>query len=287
MLIAMVLLPLMDVIAKYLTQSMASGQIVWGRMLFQSLFLLPFMWPLRHKLSVNQWYLFAIRGVLIATATLFFFTALTKLPVADALAIFFIEPLLLTLLSALFLGEKIGIRRASAVLVGFAGALIIIQPSATAFGIYAILPLGAAFCFACYLVITRKLAQTNHAVLIQLYTGIAGLITVCIALMIGNALGIQFLTISAPTGNEWGLLILLGGIGCVGHLLVVLAFSFADASMLAPFQYFEIIGAVVFGWYFFSDMPALSTWIGIAIIVGSGLYVYLREQQLGTVEDNK
>ena len=103
MLLAMVLLPLMDVIAKHLTSFMASGQIVWSRMFFQSLFLLPFLWPLRHQLLVRQWYLFAARGMLIATATLFFFTSLAKMPVADALAIFFVEPLLLTLLSPFFL----------------------------------------------------------------------------------------------------------------------------------------------------------------------------------------
>ncbi len=282
MLIAMVLLPLMDIIAKHLTSNMGSWQIVWGRMVFQCVFLLPLAWPLRHQLSVRQWHLYALRGFLIATATLFFFTSLTKMPVADAIAIFFVEPLLLTLLSALFLGEKIGIRRITAVVTGFLGALIIIQPSEKVFGIYAFLPLVAALCFACYLIITSKLAQKNSAVLIQLYTGIAGFITISIALLIGNTSGYSILQISAPTKNEWGLLVLLGSVGCVGHLLVVYAFRFADASFLAPFQYFEIIGAVVFGWYFFSDIPAITTWIGISVIVGSGIYIYLRGQQLNS-----
>ena len=280
MLLAMVLLPLMDVIAKHLTSFMASGQIVWSRMFFQSLFLLPFLWPLRHQLLVRQWYLFAARGVLIAAATLFFFTSLAKMPVADALAIFFVEPLLLTLLSPFFLGETIGRRRITAVITGFIGALFIIQPSMKAFGIYAVLPLGAALCFAMYLLITRKLAQDTSAVIIQLYTGIAGLITMSVALFIGSAMGLGILQISLPTASEWGLLMLLGAIACVGHLLLVHAFRFADASALAPFHYFEIIGAVVFGWYFFSDIPSIATWTGITIIIGSGLYIYLREQKL-------
>ncbi len=280
MLFAMVLLPLMDVVAKHLTASVSSGQIVWGRMFFQSLLLLPFAWPLRRQLSVQQWHLFALRGVLIVAATVLFFTALSKMPVADALAIFFVEPLLLTLLSAVFLGETIGIRRITAVLIGLIGALIIIQPSAQAFGVYAILPLGTALCFAFYLVITSKLAQNNSPVLIQLYTGIAGLITVSIALLVGNSLDLGFLQISIPTTHEWGFLMLVGAIACLGHLLVVYAFSFSDASVLAPFQYFEIVGAVVFGWYFFADIPAASTWIGVAIIIGSGIYIYLREQQI-------
>lgn len=280
MLIAMVLLPLMDVIAKHLTSSMASGQIVWSRMLFQSLFLLPFLYPLRRHLKVSQWHLFALRGFLIATATLFFFTSLIKMPVADTLAIFFVEPLLLTLLSPVFLRERIGTRRIMAVIIGFIGALIIIQPSAKAFGVYAILPLGAAFCFALYLIITRKLAQNTNPVIIQLYTGIAGLITISAALIVGNAVGFSVLKISMPTGSEWSLMILIGAIGCIGHLLIVHAFSFADASALAPFHYFEIVGAVVFGWYFFNDIPALTTWLGIVVIFSSGYYVYHREKLL-------
>ncbi len=280
MLAAMVLLPLMDVIAKYLTSSMASGQIVWSRMLFQSLFLLPMLYPLRRHLIVSQWHLFAIRGVLIATATLFFFTSLIKMPVADTLAIFFVEPLLLTLLSPIFLNEKIGIRRLLAVIAGFIGALVIIQPSAKAFGVYAFLPLGSAFCFALYLIITRKLAQNSNAVIIQLYTGVAGFLTISAAMLIGNAAGFSILQISSPTPEQWGWMILIGAIGCVGHLLLVYAFSFVDASSLAPFHYFEIVGAVFFGWYFFTDIPALSTWLGIAIIFGSGLYVYHREKVL-------
>ena len=278
MCLAMILLPLMDVIAKFLTLSMASGQIVWSRMLFQTLFLLPLLYPLRHQLVVRQLHLFALRGVLIAVATLFFFTSLVKMPLADALAIFFVEPLLLTLLSPIFLNEKIGVRRISAVMVGFIGALIIIQPSAKAFGFYALLPLGAAFCFALYLIITRKLAQNTNPIIIQLYTGIAGFLTISTVLFIGNATEFTVLQISAPTTEQWGWMILIGAVGCIGHLLLVYAFSFADASALAPFHYFEIIGAVVFGWYFFTDVPALTTWLGIAIIIGSGIYVYRREQ---------
>lgn len=278
MLLAMILLPLMDVAAKVLTNSMASGQIVWSRMLFQSLFLLPFLWPLRRKLAVRQWHLFAARGVLIAAATLFFFTSLVKMPLADALAIFFVEPLLLTLMSPFFLNEKIGARRITAVLIGFIGAIFIIQPSAKAFGIYAVLPLGAAVCFALYLIITRKLAQNTHAVVIQLYTGIAGLMTISLALLLGHAAGFNVLQFSLPTTDQFGLMILIGAIGCVGHLLLVYAFSFVDASALAPFHYFEIIGAVVFGWYFFTDVPSVATWIGIIIIISSGFYVYWREQ---------
>lgn len=280
MLIAMAILPLMDVIAKHLGSSMASGQVAWSRFLFQSLLLAPFAWRIRHRMQLSQWHLHALRGFFIAAATLCFFTALTRLPLADALAIFFIEPLLLTLLSPLFLGETLGWRRLTAVAVGFVGALIIIKPGAAVFGIYALLPLLTALCFACYLILTRKLAQHTSPVLIQFYTGISGFIVMTVALIVGDQLGFSILTPSWPNQQQWFFMALLGAIGCVAHLLVVYAFKTLDAGTLAPFQYFEIVSAVIFGWYFFADIPSATTWLGIVIIVGSGIYVYLRERKI-------
>jgi len=310
--LAMVFLPLMDIIAKYLSPSMATGQIAWSRFLFQSLLLMPFAWRLllstrrpattrsntchRHSdqtslafgLLPDRWRLHALRGLLIALATLCFFTSVTRLPVADAIAIFFVEPLLLTLMSPIFLGEKIGWRRLSAVVIGFAGALIIIKPGAAVFGAYAILPLAAALCFAFYLILTRKLAQDTDPILIQFFTGLSGLFFMSIALIIGTVINLLpgidftvfFLQAIWPTASQWAFMALLGTIGCLGHLAVVHAFRYVDASTLAPLQYFEIVGAALFGWLVFSDIPTLNTWVGIVIITGSGFYVYWRERTL-------
>ena len=312
--LAMVFLPLMDIIAKYLSQSMATGQIAWSRFLFQSLLLMPFAWRLlkhtkrsaitphnssysraeqprrRSGLLPDRWHLHALRGFLIAAATLCFFTAVTRLPVADAIAIFFVEPLLLTLMSPFFLGERIGWRRLSAVLIGFAGALIIIKPGADVFGVYAFLPLGAALCFAFYLILTRKLAQDTDPVLVQFFTGLSGLFFMSIALIAGKIINLLpgsefnlfFLQAIWPTANQWAFMALLGAIGCLGHLAVVYAFRYVDASTLAPLQYFEIVGAAIFGWLVFNDVPTLNTWIGIVIITGSGIYVYWRERALAS-----
>ncbi len=299
----MVILPLMDIIAKYLSPSMATGQIAWSRFLFQSLLLLPFAWPLLRSASLlnsgeqpkastrllpDRWHLHALRGFLIALATLCFFTSVTRLPVADAIAIFFVEPLLLTLLSPIFLGEKIGWRRLLAVVIGFAGALIIIRPGASMFGVYAFLPLAAALCFAFYLIITRKLALDTDPILVQFFTGLSGLFFLSVALLAlpvinwlsGSDWQVFFLTPVWPSPSQWALMGLLGTIGCVGHLMVVHAFRYADASKLAPLQYFEIVGAALFGWLVFQDIPTLNTWAGIAVITGSGFYVYWRERQL-------
>lgn len=278
MLTAMTLLPLMDIIAKYLGNSMASGQVAWSRFFFQSLLLLPFAIRLKSQWPTKDWHFHALRGFLIATATLFFFTSLIKLPVADALAIFFVEPLILTLLSPIFLGERFGWRRLIAIGIGFIGALIIIKPGAQVFGIYALLPLCASVCFAFYLILTRKLAQQTDPILIQFFTGISGMALLSTALLFGSQFEFSFLQASWPDPTQWMLMALLGTIGCFAHLLVVYAFKLLDAATLAPFQYFEILGATLFGWYFFKDIPTTSTWIGITIIVGSGIYVYWREK---------
>jgi len=321
--LAMVFLPLMDIIAKYLSASMATGQIAWSRFLFQSLLLAPFAWrviastkqrpvhqfdsqkqaettlpsqtkrrphvvTIKHSLLPNRWQLHALRGFLIAAATLCFFSSVTRLPVADAIAIFFVEPLLLTLLSPIFLGEKIGWRRLSAVVTGFTGALIIIKPGAAVFGVYAFLPLAAALCFAFYLILTRKLALDTDPILIQFFTGLSGLFFMSTALITGALinsleaidLNLFFLQTIWPDSNQWALMALLGTIGCLGHLAVVYAFRYIDASTLAPLQYFEIVGAALFGWLVFSDVPTVNTWVGIAIITGSGFYVYWREKTL-------
>jgi S-adenosylmethionine uptake transporter len=277
MLVAMLVLPVMDTIAKYLSDSLASGQIAWSRFFFQSLFLLPFALRLKAHWRNTPWQYHAARGFFIATATLFFFTSLIRLPVADALAIFFVEPLILTALSPFFLGEKIGWRRITAVATGFLGALLIIKPSTEVFGYYALLPLAASICFAFYLILTRKLALQTDPVIIQFFTGLAGMLLLAIVLAVGTTAEIQILSFTWPSNSQWWLLAVLGAIGCTAHLLVVYAFSLADASLLAPLQYFEILGATILGWYIFSDIPALSTWLGIIIIVASGVYVMARE----------
>lgn len=281
MALAMMMIPAMDIVAKLLSAHMSSGQAAWSRFAFQVLYLLPLIAFGTHGLKVPaQWHLHAMRGVFIATATLLFFTAIARMPVADAIAIFFVEPLLLTLLSPFFLGERIGWRRISVSLLGFAGALIIIQPGQSAFGWRAALPLAAALCFAFYLILTRKLAQRTDPIAIQFFTGVAGFAAITFALLLGNSLGVEFLAISAPSPTHWAMMALLGAIGTVGHLLVVLAFRYHDASVLAPLQYLEIVSAVLLGWLFFSDFPSSTTWLGIAIIISSGIYVYWREQRV-------
>jgi len=274
---AMLLLPGIDAIAKWLSSSISAGQVTWCRFLFQTLFLLPFILQARGLFVVSSLWLHALRGALLVAATLFFFSGLAYLPLADAISIFFVEPLMVTILSAIFLKETFGWRRLIAILVGFIGALVIIRPTFADVGWPAMYPVFAAGCFSFYILLTRKLVAKEDPVKLQFYAGMFGLI-VCSILLVGlSGLEIRSLSVVQPTLTEWGLLCALGLIATVGHILVVYAFKYAPVSILAPFQYVEIIGSTVLGFWLFGDFPDGATWVGILIIVGSGVYVFHRE----------
>ncbi len=171
MIIAMLVVPTMDAIAKWLSASVSAGQVVWYRFAFQTLLLLPFFLAARGRFILGDMPVHAARGGLMVFGTVVFFTALKHMPIADAIAIFFVEPLILTLMAALVLGEKIGWRRLTAVIVGFVGALIVIRPNFEAFGWPALLPLAAATTFSVYLIITRTLSQREDPIPMQFYSG--------------------------------------------------------------------------------------------------------------------
>ena len=277
MLLAMLILPGIDAIAKWLSSSISSGQVAWSRFFFQTLLMLPLFLRTRGPILTPALPLHALRGALIALATLLFFSALKYLPLADAISIFFVEPLILTLLGALFLGESVGWRRLTAVAVGFAGSLVVIRPSFSALGLPALLPLGTALSFAVYLILTRKLAQREYPERMQFYAGVFGGIVMSVALAAGELADISVLSFVWPDRWQWMLLAGLGVIATSGHLLVVHAFRRAPAGLLAPFQYVEIIGATILGLVFFGDFPDATTWVGVAIIVSAGMYVFHRE----------
>mgnify|MGYP000132572865 CR=1 FL=1 len=250
---AMLLLPLMDAIAKWLSteagvspgqltlapfvvQAVVSGAIVVAVAGFVAL------WPKRPLMNL-------IRGAILGTASLLFFLALKYMPLADAISVFFVEPLILTILSVIFLHEKVGWRRVFAILVGFVGALIVIQPSYALFGAVSLLPPGTATLFASYLTLNRAAGVRDSAVVMQFAAGVGGVLVLSLATAAGTAWGIGNLGLRVDfPAYAWILMAVMGGVGMTGHYIIVLAFRIAPASLLAPFQYLEGCVALV-------DMP--------------------------------
>ncbi len=275
--------PGMHAIAKGLGESLSSGQITWARFFFQLVFLLPVVLIGYRGRLPRPTISHIVRGLLLVLATLAFFWAVTFMPLADSTAIFFAEPLILTAMAALFLGERIGWRRILAVLVGFTGALIVIRPSFETFGLPALLPLLAAFFFALYLTMIRRLAKTESAQAMQFWVCLFGMLILSVLMAMSEQIGWEVMKPSWPTIEAWGWLASLGVIATIAHMLAIRAFQLAPASVLAPFQYLEIMGATLLGAVVFGDLPDGLTGLGIAIIVSSGLYVFHREQQGGAM----
>ena len=280
---AMIVLPVMDAIAKYMAtfEGMSPGQVTFYRFFFQLVCTLPllflvFGWG---AVSAKRPWVNLLRGALHGAASLLFFVAVKYMPLADVFAIYFVEPFMLAALSALFLGDKVGWRRWLAIMVGFGGAMIVIQPSFKIFGLKALLPVACAFLYALYLFMNRAVGEADTPLTMQTMAGIGGTIFMAVALWLGASAGIGDFAPSLPA--SWlglVLLLILGSISGYAHMLVVRAFRMAPLSLLAPFQYFEIISATILGYALFGDFPSFSKWIGILIIVGSGLFIIWRER---------
>lgn len=279
----MAILPFMDAIAKYMAlyEGMAPAQVTFYRFFFQLVATLPLLIGMngQNAFRAKRPYMNLLRGALHAAASLLFFTAVKYMPLADVFAIYFVEPFMLSALSAIFLGEKVGWRRWLAIVIGFGGAMIVIQPSYEIFGWTALLPVACAFLFALYMFLNRAIGDADEPLTMQTVSGVGGTLFMAAAILIGHQSGAADFAPSLP--QSWlglVLLVLLGTISGYAHLLVVRAFRMAPLSVLAPFQYFEIISATLLGYFFFSDFPNASKWLGIAVIVGSGLFILWREQ---------
>jgi len=283
---AMLLVPMMDTVAKYLTDTLPPLQIALGRFGFQMVFawLTAAIGPGLAALKAPRLWPHLLRGFFLSGAAACFFTALKTMPVADAIAIFFVEPMILTVLSAVLLRESVGPRRWTAVAVGLVGAMIIIRPGFAAFGATALLPLAAAFLFALYLVTTRRLSGEGSMLSVQFTAGLGGVLLLGALSLAGTLAGVEDARPLMPNLPAWGLLAIVGGISFFAHGLIVKAFAAAPASVLAPFNYLEIVSATLFGYLVFGDFPDGPTWIGIALIVGSGIYIAHREHRLSRDE---
>lgn len=275
-----VLAPLLDVSSKLAADTVPVGQITAARFVVQGALMLPvvlFMrlgWHIAPRLIA----LVTLRAFFLILSTYSFVAALQEMPVADALTIAFVEPFILLILGRLIFGDEVGPRRIVASLVGFGGAMLVIQPSLVAFGLVALYPLGTAFAFAFYMLVTRATASHIHPVTMQLHTSLAGMVLCLPVMWLANGSGIGPLDPRMPQGVAWLWLFGVGFWAAVSHICMTYALKFAPAATLAPLHYLEIVAAVGLGYAVFGDFPNAMTWAGIAIIVASGLYVVHRER---------
>ena len=272
-LLAWVMLPIMDGFAKYLSADLPVLQITWARYFFTVVFTFPVMFFFFRKNLVwtDKPKLQFIRGIILLTANICFFYAISVISLAKALTLAFVAPLIVTAFSPIFLGEKVGFRRWSAVIIGFIGSLVVIRPGFVEINLASFAALGTGIMYGFYLIITRKLSTSDNPLLTLLLTGLVGAVIIsCI---------MPFVWVQ-PTINQWSMMAAIGVFACIGHLFLILSLKYADASKLAPFSYFEIITNILIGYYFFGDFPDNWTFLGLAIIVMSGIYIYQREQSI-------
>ncbi|MBX3142739.1 MAG: DMT family transporter [Trueperaceae bacterium] len=270
MLAAMVLLPIMDGLAKGLSERYPVAQIVWARYFFHLACMLPLLlW--RRVLVPKQLGLQLVRGGLLLAATFMFFVGLSLMPQATVLALFFVSPAVVTVLAPAILGERVGLWRLVAVLVGFFGVLLILRPGAGVWGWGAVFAMGAGVMHGFYMMFTRRLAGSAPPLVTLGYTAVLGALVMSLLM--------PFVWVP-PEPRDLLIMVSLGFLAAGGHFLLIKAFDHAPATYLAPIGYAEIVTAVVFGYLAYGHLPDALTWLGIGVIVAAGLWVSLWERRM-------
>lgn len=271
-------IPFMDAAAKQLAHlGYAPVLIAWARFALAAVALSPLV--LRPGRLSQLWArgagLQILRATFLTLATVLYFSAIKTMPIADALAVYFIYPFLMTALAPLVLREQVGLRRFSAVIIGFCGSLLIIRPGFETVpqGVYYVL--AGSVCFAMFNLLTRKLKGQSDPWFTVFYQSLVGTVLL-LPFLPGNW--------TTPDANAWMFLAVLIVAAIIGHWLVVRAFDYAPASYLAPFGYFEMISAAAIGYFWFGDFPDHYTWLGIAVIACAGIYISRRERARGIAQ---
>ena len=275
------LAPLLDVAAKLAAEAgVPVGQITAARFVVQTALMLPVVLVLRLTLHLSPRALaFAsLRALFLLVSTYAFVSGIEVMPIADALAIVFVEPFILLLLGRWIFGDQVGPRRIAACAVGFCGAMLVIQPSLAVFGTVALWPLVTAFLFAFYMLVTRAMSAWMHPVTMQFHTSWTGLLLCLPVMFLADGSGHPGLDPIWPEGWNWLWLFGVGFWAAVSHMSMTYALKFAPSATLAPLHYSEIVTAVILGYLIFDDFPNRMTWAGIAVIVSSGLYIIYRER---------
>jgi drug/metabolite transporter (DMT)-like permease len=275
MLLSILMFSCGDALGKFMVATYSLGQLLWLRACAALIVLLPMIWRNRADFArLERPRLQLLRVTLSTVEVAAFFLATVYLPLADVVTYYLACPIFVTALSAIVLRERVGWRRWSAVLIGFCGVLIALRPSSHTVSWPAMIALGGSFSFALLMLITRSLRATPDVVLAS--SQFAGTF----------ALG----AVMSPFGwitPDLGSLVLFAAAGCISVsalLCVNRSLKLAPASVVVPYQYSMIVWAVMFGYIVFDDKPTMATIAGAAIIIGAGLYIFLRERKLGRGE---
>lgn len=265
----------LDALAKQLIQLYPVPQVVWARYVFHLVILAVFLGHrLPASLRTRRLGLQLLRSLFLLGETGLFFLALGFLQLAEASAIMFVAPLLVTALAVPLLGERVGPRRWTSVLLGFLGALIIIRPGGSAMQVAALLALGAAASYALYQIFTRLLSHSDAPLTNLIYSALIG--------GLASSVVVPFFWV-APDLAGWIALAGLGLIGGLGQFSLIKAFEAAPAAVVTPFEYSILIWATFYGFFLFGELPDLWTQVGAAIIAASGLYIFHREQRVAVM----
>lgn len=262
---------LMDLTAKTLSTEIPVLQVLWARYAGQTLIVLavfaPRLGAVARTRSLGKQ---VLRSTFLMGATGLFFLSVSRMGLAEATALMDVNPVLITLGAALFLGEKVGPHRVLGIAAALIGALVVIRPGSDVFSFSALLPIAAATCYASFALFSRAIGNVDGVQTSMLYAGLVG------AVVLSFVVPGVWVT---PSPRVAALMVLIGFIGATGQFLLIRAFMLAEASAIAPFSYVGLLFAASWGWLFFGDLPDLPTWIGGGIIVASGIYIWHRERQ--------
>jgi drug/metabolite transporter (DMT)-like permease len=262
----------MDATGKTLTTLMPVIQVVWGRYFVQTILVSSYLGATsgRRFLRARRPVLQCVRGATLLGATLMMYIALARVPLADCTAVMFFSPILVTVFSVIFLKERIGLHRIAAVVAGFVGVVLIVRPGSAGFDPFLLLPLVASVLNAAYLMLTRQLAGSEDAAATVFHTTATGAVVLTLLVIP---------VWQTPSLGVAGLMVFIGSIGAVGHTLLINAFRHAPASLLSPFLYSQMLFATAISLFWFGDGLHETTLTGMAVLIGSGLYIWWRENR--------
>jgi len=290
--ISVIFFSINDVAIKFLSGGYALHQVVLIRSVIGLLIIVAVIAPMTTGWAIartKKLKMHMLRGLCVVFANMTFFLGLAAMPLADAVAIFFISPLVITLFSVLFLGEVVGPRRWAAIAVGFIGVVVMMRPGTQAFQVASLLPLAAAFCYAGIHIITRRIGGTESAATMAFYIQLMFIVVgVMFGLFVGDgrfgdqsdpSLAFLLRAWSWPVVADYPIFLIIGvGIG-IGGYLISQAYRVAEASYIAPFEYLALPISVIFGMIVFSEFPGVWDYLGMALILGAGLFTVWREAQ--------